>query len=80
MPAPCRLPDKSLDLHAIGPVMLFDDLARVWAGAARVTAENSCGWPIERLRSISRRLTVEATRGAANAPASAFAITSDPGS
>ena len=26
MPARCRLPDEALDLHAVGPVMLFDDL------------------------------------------------------
>jgi len=33
--------------------------ARSFAGAPRVAAENSCGCPIERLRSTSRRLIVE---------------------
>ena len=62
MAARHRLPDETLDLHAIGPVILFDDLRRVSAGAPRVAAERSCGWPIERLRSMSRRLVVEADR------------------
>ena len=60
----CR--DETLDLRAIGPVVPFDDRrAQLAGGAPRVAAEKSCGWPIERLRSISSRLTVEVTSGAA---------------
>ena len=62
--------------------MLFDDRSREaspWRGCAS-SAENSRGWPIERLRSTSSRLTVEATSGASNASGQLRAIASAPGS
>ena len=58
--------------------------ATIWprtaAGRRRVVAENDCRWPSERLRSINRRVVVDATSGASKARASARASASAPGS
>jgi hypothetical protein len=75
-----RALDRAVDLVAVGPVERSTMRARTSACAPLVASECKRGWPIDRLRSTRRRLVVDATSGAARARASAFAITSAPGS
>jgi len=73
-----RLPHETLDLHAIGPVMLLDHLRAEPRRRAARRRREELRMTIERLRSTSRRLMVEVTSGALKALASALAMTSAP--